>query len=111
MHIEKLVVSYIVKPCVYYYNIYNLLIIIIYYILESKFTVSTNGDEEEVRRFESNKNHVIDTNSDEVNTKLYTDNHLMYLRILLKISFLYHYIIQKPINRGCKYYIYQIGYL
>lgn len=41
--------------------------------------MSTNGDEEEVRRFESNKNHVVDTNSDEVNTKLYTDYHLIYL--------------------------------
>lgn len=36
-------------------------------ILESKFTVSTNGDEEEARRFDSNKNNVVDTNSDEVN--------------------------------------------
>ncbi|VVC41360.1 Hypothetical protein CINCED_3A010907 [Cinara cedri] len=32
---------------------------------KSKFTVSTNGDEEEAKRFDFNKNNVDDTNSDE----------------------------------------------
>ncbi|CAI6351307.1 unnamed protein product [Macrosiphum euphorbiae] len=32
---------------------------------KSKFTVSINGDEEEARRFDSNKNNIVDTNSDE----------------------------------------------
>lgn len=41
-----------------------------YISLESKFTVSTNGDEEEARRFDSNKN-LVDTNSDEVNILIY----------------------------------------
>jgi len=45
-------------------------IIINFFILESKFTVSINGDEEEARRFDSNKNNVVDTNSDEVNNLL-----------------------------------------
>lgn len=44
----------------------------IYHILESKFTVSTNGEEEEARRFDSIKNNVIDTNSDEVNSTFST---------------------------------------
>lgn len=48
----------------------NAWIIIHLFILESKFTVSINGDEEEARRFDSNKNNVVDTNSDEVNNIL-----------------------------------------
>lgn len=38
--------------------------------LESKFNVSINGDEEEARSFDSNKNIALDTNSDEVYTYL-----------------------------------------
>lgn len=45
----------------------TLWILFIKNILESKFNVSTNGDEEEARQFDSNKNIVVDTNSDEVN--------------------------------------------
>ncbi|KAL4132690.1 hypothetical protein QTP88_009807 [Uroleucon formosanum] len=39
---------------------------------KSKFTVSINGDEEEARRFDSNKNNVVDTNSDEEKTEFNT---------------------------------------
>lgn len=64
MHTEKLVVSYILKFVIIYILIYNKYLTQKY--LESNFNVSTNGDEEEARRFDSNKNQVADTNSDEV---------------------------------------------